>query len=139
MKDCVFCEIVAGRAEASIVHQDDRTLAFMDLRQPTEGHVLVVPKRHVPDVFALDDDDAAALMRAATRIANALRSVVPMDGLNLWMSNGAAAGQEVPHVHLHLLPRRTGDGVFEVYPRGVPQPSPRAGLEVIAARLRAAM
>ena len=139
MKDCVFCEIVAGRAEASIVHQDDRTLAFMDLRQPTEGHVLVVPKRHVPDVFALDDDDAAALMRAATRIANALRSVVPMDGLTLWMSNGAAAGQEVPHVHLHLLPRREDDGVFDVYPRGVPKPSPRAGLEVIAARLRAAM
>jgi histidine triad (HIT) family protein len=136
---CVFCEIVAGRAEASVVHEDAHTLAFMDLRQPTEGHVLVVPKRHVPDVFALGDDDAAAVMRAAAAIARALRSVVEMDGLSLWQSNGEAAGQEVPHFHLHLLPRRRGDGVFDVYPRGVPGPSARAGLEVIAAKLRAAM
>ena len=139
MSACVFCEIVAGRAEASIVREDARTLAFIGFRQPTDSHVLVVPKRHVETIHGLDDDDAAALMQAAVRVARALDAAVPMQGLSLWQSNGPAAWQEVPHVHLHLLPRRTGDGLLEIYPDGEPATPPRAALDAMAAKLRAAL
>ena len=139
MTHCVFCDIVAGRADASVVREDARTLAFVGFRQPTDCHVLVVPKRHVETIHALDDDDAAALMQAAVRVARALDAAVPMQGLSLWQSNGPAAWQEVPHVHLHLLPRRTGDGLLDIYPGGEPGTPPRADLDAMAARLRAVL
>ena len=137
---CVFCEIVARRAPASVVREDARTLAFMGLRHGADGHVLVVPKRHVEHAWELEDADAAALMRAAVPVARALRATLPMQGLSLWQSNGPAAFQEVPHVHLHLMPRRSGDGLLEVYPGGVaPADDPRERLDAVAARLRAVL
>ena len=140
MSACTFCEIVAGRAEASIVREDARTLAFIGLRHGAEGHVLVVPKRHVEHFWELDDEDAAALVTAALPVARALRAIVPMEGLSLWQSNGPAAFQEVPHVHLHLMPRRERDGLLEVYPGGVaPENDPRERLDAIAERLRAVL
>ncbi len=138
---CPFCAIVAGRAPASIFHRDERVVGFVGLRQPNTGHLLLVPRRHVATIFDLDPVDAAALFSAVPRIARALRAAMPMDGLSLWQSNGEAGGQEVDHVHLHLLPRLAGagDGLMKVYGDGVPTDSPSELRETIAARLRAAL
>lgn len=136
MTECPFCAIVAGGLPASIVWQDDIALAFMDLRQAVPGHVLVVPREHVQDIHSLDETTAAHLMRLAVRVAKALKYAVPMDGLNLWQSNGEAGGQEVPHVHLHVQPRRQGDGLLRVYPVP-PADVDRATLDSLGAALRA--
>ncbi len=137
---CVFCAIVAGEAPASVVYADDAVVAFLDQRQAQPGHVLVVPRTHVPRVHLLGPGDAAALMQAAVRIAGALdAAALAPEGLSLWQSNGEAAFQEVEHVHLHLHPRRIGDGLLDAYPRGVPAPTPRAELDVLAARVHAAL
>ena len=111
----------------------------MDLRQAVRGHVLVVPRRHVETLFELDEDTAAQLMRVAVRIARAADAVFAPDGLNLWQSNRAAGGQEVPHVHLHVQPRRVGDGLLRIYPGDAPRPSAAAELDRMAADLRAAL
>jgi diadenosine tetraphosphate (Ap4A) HIT family hydrolase len=108
---CVFCEIVAGRAESSLVHQDEHVIAFMDIRPLTHGHLLVIPRSHAPYLEDLDEDLGAHMFRAAHRLARALRrSGLPCDGVNFFLADGEAAFQEVFHVHLHVLPRTPGDG-----------------------------
>lgn len=136
---CAFCAIIAGHAPASVVYTDARMVAFLDLRQAHPGHVLVVPRAHVPRVHLLDADDAAALMQAAVRIAGAVEAAFAPEGLSLWQSNGEAAFQEVDHVHLHVHPRWMRDGLLDVYPAGVPVPAGRGELDALAARLREAL
>jgi len=136
---CAFCAILAGALPASVVHEDAQVVAFMDLRQAVRGHVLVVPRRHVETLFDLDEDTAAQLMRVAVRIARAADAVFAPDGLSLWQSNRDAGGQEVPHVHLHVQPRRVGDGLLRIYPGDAPRPSASAELDRMAADLRAAL
>jgi len=133
---CPFCTIVAGEAPAAIVADDGTVLAFMDLRQAVPGHVLVVPRRHAPDIYALTPEEAAAAMRMAQQVAHALRVEFDPPGLNLWQSNGDAGGQEVFHFHLHVQPRRVGDGLMRVYPDGVPSATKVAELETMAQALR---
>jgi histidine triad (HIT) family protein len=134
--DCPFCAIAAGDAPASVVHEDGKVLAFMDRRQAVPGHVLVVPRRHVPDIYALDGSEAAGVMRVAVRVARALRAEYNVPGLNLWQSNGEIGGQEVLHFHLHVHPRRPGDGLLRVYPDGSPSCTGAEGLEGMARSLR---
>lgn len=134
--DCIFCAILEGRAAASRVAEDADVVAFLDLRQPVPGHVPVVPRTHVETIYELAPDTAAALMRTAVRVAQALRAEFDPPGLNLWQSNGHAGGQEVPHVHLHVQPRQHRDGLFRAYPQGLPPPAARADLDELAARLR---
>ena len=133
---CIFCAILEGRAAASRVAEDADVVAFLDLRQPVPGHVLVVPRAHVGKSSQLSPDTAAALMRMAVRVAQALRAEFDPPGLNLWQSNGHAGGQEVPHVHLHVQPRQHRDGLFRLYPQGLPAPAARTDLDGLAARLR---
>ena len=116
---CVFCSIVRGEAESATLFEDDSTLAFLDLRQSNEGHVLVVPKRHFEQIYDLEEEIASALAKTVRKVARAVRRVYEPEGLSIWQSNGAAAFQEVPHVHWHLLPRYTNDGLLVVYPKGV--------------------
>jgi len=109
--DCVFCAIVAGDLPASRVYDDERVLAFLDLRPATPGHLLVIPKRHASDLAGLDPEDGAHMFRVAQRLAAALRaSVIEPEGINLFLADGEVAGQEVFHAHLHVLPRQAGDG-----------------------------
>lgn len=136
---CAFCAILAGRLPASLVHEDDQVIAFMDLRQAVPGHVLVVPRRHVETLFDLDEDTAAQLMRIAVRIARAADAVFAPDGLNLWQSNRKAGGQEVPHVHLHVQPRMAGDGLLRIYSDAAPTPTPFVVLDRMAGDLRVAL
>ena len=135
---CVFCAIVAGAAPASVVAADSLTLAFLDLRQYHAGHVLVIPRRHVPDVRTMDEATGAALMSAVARVARAVDRAFPGDGLSVWHSAGPGANQEVPHLHFHVHPRRFGDRVLEVYP-GPPTYPDRATLDAWAERLRSAL
>jgi histidine triad (HIT) family protein len=109
---CVFCAIATGEATASIVHSDEHVVAFMDIRPFTPGHLLVIPRRHCLGLADLDPRDGALLFRAAQRLAGVLRrSELPCEGVNLFLADGLAAGQEVFHVHLHVVPRAQGDGV----------------------------
>jgi histidine triad (HIT) family protein len=135
--DCVFCRIISGEAPASPVLDRPTVLAFMDQRQSVRGHVLVVPRRHVASLHELDASLAGELMAVAVEVARAMHAAWAPEGLSLWQSNGEAAGQEVPHVHLHVHPRRLGDGLLQIYPESPPIP-PRAHLDAMAAEIRAA-
>lgn len=130
--ECPFCDIIAGRLAASVVAQTETAIAFLDLRQAVPGHVLVVPREHVENIYALDPTLAGELMALATRVAKALYASFDPPGLNLWQSNGEAGGQEVPHVHLHVQPRLVNDGLMRVYPDGIPMPTSRAELDRLA-------
>jgi histidine triad (HIT) family protein len=110
--DCVFCRIIAGELEASVVHEDERTLAFLDIQPLTSGHLLVVPRQHASSLAELDPHDGEELFRVAQRAAAALRqSVLRCEGVNFFLADGAAAGQDVFHLHLHVFARFAGDGI----------------------------
>jgi len=111
MPDCIFCDILSGLAPASFVYRDEQCAAFMDIRPVNPGHVLVVPLTHAADLATLDEKTGAHLFRVGQRLAGALRrSGVKCEGVNLFLADGAAAGQEVLHVHLHVIPRFRKDG-----------------------------
>ncbi len=132
----MFCGIIAGRLESSLVHEDDQVVAFLDIRPLTPGHLLVVPRAHAAGLEDLDAGSGAAVFGAGQRLALALRrSGVPCEGVNLFLADGAAAGQEVGHVHLHVLPRTPGDG-FRISAR--PRSPGRARLDATAALVRSA-
>jgi len=132
---CVFCAIARGRAPASIVCENDLALAVVDLRQFNPGHTLVIPRQHFHDVRELDDSTGAALMAMVSRLTRAVGRAFPNQGLSLWHSIGEAAFQEVPHLHIHVHPRLTGDNVLRVYPQP-PTNTERSTLDSYAAILR---
>jgi diadenosine tetraphosphate (Ap4A) HIT family hydrolase len=110
--DCVFCQIVRGQLPASYVHADEDVVAFMDLRPMTPGHLLVVPRTHATGLMELDEADGVRMWFVAHRLGRALRHTkLRCDGVNIFVTDGAAAGQEVFHTHLHVVPRFPGDGV----------------------------
>lgn len=133
---CVFCEIVRGTEPASIVWDDSLTMAFIDLRQFHAGHTLVIPKQHLGDIRELDHETGAALMATVVRVTRAVACAFPNQGLSLWHSIGEAADQEVPHMHMHVHPRKMGDQLLRVYPSAPALPQKRAQDEY-AAILRA--
>jgi histidine triad (HIT) family protein len=135
LNSCIFCAIASGEVAASIVHQDEHTLSFIDLRQFNPGHVLVIPRRHLADVRELEEPLGSALMASVVRITRAVASAFPHEGISLWHSIGPAAFQEVPHLHIHVHPRRTRDGILRVYPSEPPHPT-RDVLEQYAAAVR---
>jgi histidine triad (HIT) family protein len=134
MTDCVFCKIVARQIPATVVYEDEATLAFMDIGQVNPGHVLVACKAHAENVYALDEAQAAAVARAVLRVARGIRDAFSPEGLSVYQANGKAAGQTVLHYHVHLVPRAEGDGMALAWPVKNP---PRAKLEEYAARIRA--
>lgn len=119
---CAFCDILAGRLPATIVAEDALTIALLDLRQFHPGHVLVIPRQHVSDIRTADDAVAAAVMRMVARVARAVDRCFPSDGLSVWHSAGAGANQEVPHLHVHVHPRWTGDELLRIYPHSPEYP-----------------
>lgn len=107
---CVFCGIARGRVAASVVHEDDRVIAFMDLSPVTPGHVLVVPKSHAEGLVDLPDDLGVRVWEVGHRVGRALRlSGLRCEGVTLFLADGEAAFQEIFHVHLHVFPRFKGD------------------------------
>jgi histidine triad (HIT) family protein len=136
--NCVFCDIIAGRAPGHVVYEDDLTLALVDPRQHNPGHVLVVPRAHLNDIRELDPRTGAALMDTLIKIARAVDATFPNEGMSLWHSIGPAAYQEVPHMHVHVHPRRLGDGLLRVYP-GAPVDADLTARASYAERLRSAL
>lgn len=135
MDDCIFCHIAQG-GEASVVYEDAVAIAFMDIAPVTPGHLLVVPKRHVAHMDEMDEETGAHLMRVALRMNRAIRaSGLRCEGVNLFLADGEAAGQEVFHVHLHVFPRFRGDD-FKLDADWSARP-PRAELDAAAAHIRA--
>lgn len=134
MSECIFCRIAAKEVPSSVVYEDEHTLAFMDIGQVNPGHVLVAVKRHADNIFALDETQAAAVFRAAARVARAIRDAFEPQGLSVYQANGRAAGQTVFHLHLHLVPRHDDDGMALTWPVKNP---PREKLAEYAQRIRA--
>ena len=134
MDDCVFCKIVAKQIPATVVREDEHTLAFMDIGQVNPGHVLVAVKRHAENIYALDDAQAAAVFQAAARLARAIRDAFAPQGLSVYQANGKAAGQTVFHFHVHLVPRHERDGMELSWPVKNP---PREKLADYAEKIRA--
>jgi histidine triad (HIT) family protein len=140
MSDCIFCRIVAGEAPASFVYQDDLVSAFLDIRPITPGHVLVVPNRHVIYTRDLPGTIADRLFAVARVLARTLHQTdaVRADGINLFGADGEAAGQDVFHAHLHVVPCFPGDG-FEIGAAAWREPPPtREELDALAAALAVA-
>lgn len=130
---CIFCRLVAGEIPSALVHEDEQTVAFMDLGQVNPGHVLVAVKRHAADLFELSEDEAAAAMRTARRVAAAVKASFAPAGLTLLQANGRAGSQTVFHFHIHVLPRHAGDGAALSWPRKDP---PAEVLHGYAAQIR---
>ncbi|WP_062213198.1 HIT family protein [Streptomyces sp. NBRC 109706] len=132
---CVFCAIVRGEAEASVVYQDGTVLALMDLQPVTPGHLLVIPRAHVVGLADLDTATGTAIWRRAHQLAGALRrSGLRCEGVNFFLADGEAAFQEVFHLHLHVFPRFAGDP-FRISADW--RARPRAELDANAALIRA--
>ena len=134
MSDCVFCKIVAGQIPSTRVHEDEHTLAFMDLGQVNPGHVLVAVKKHAPYLYEMDEVQAAAVARTCVKVSKAIQAAFKPEGLSVYQANGKAAGQTVFHYHVHLLPRHEADGMELTWPVKNP---PREKLEDYAGKIRA--
>lgn len=137
---CIFCEIIAGAEPASKIYEDNCVIAFLDLYPLNPGHTLIVPKLHVSTLDELDEPTVSHIMKVARQFVAAMRSMDKSlcTGVNLIMANGASAGQEVFHVHLHLLPRVENDGIR--FGRSARQTQmPRKDLEHYAGIIRNAL
>jgi histidine triad (HIT) family protein len=138
MSDCIFCRIVAGEASASFVHRDELVSAFLDIRPVTPGHLLVIPNEHVVFTHDLPDTTADRVFAVARRLTRNLRQTdaVRADGVNFFVADGEAAGQEVFHAHLHVIPRFPDDG-FEMEAAAWRDAAPsREQLDALAAQIR---
>jgi len=109
MSDCVFCKIVKGEIPCDKVYEDKVAVAFLDINPSTRGHTLVVPKKHFDHLTDMPKKDLCTFMESVQKVAKGVEAYG--EGLNMLLNNGHVAGQLVPHVHFHLVPRRTGDGV----------------------------
>jgi histidine triad (HIT) family protein len=107
--NCIFCKILAGELPATVVDEDERTIAFMDINPATRGHALVIPRAHSADLLSVDPDDLAAVALSCQRLAARMRERLDADGVNLVNSCGAVAWQTVFHFHVHVIPRYADD------------------------------
>lgn len=109
--DCIFCKIIEGQIPSVKVYEDDTVVAFLDINPLSTGHTLVVPKTHADNIVEISEPDAIAVMKAVRIIAAAIKKGVQADGVNILQLNGKAAGQVVPHLHVHIIPRWFDDGI----------------------------
>lgn len=112
---CVFCKIVKGKESAKRVYEDESVLAFLDINPITLGHTLVVPKRHYQDLFEMPKQELAKIAKATKKVAEGLRRSLDAKGINILHSSGSVAQQEVPHFHIHVIPRYKR-GEIDIFP-----------------------
>ncbi len=134
-KNNVFAKILRGELPSVKVYEDAETLAFMDIMPSTEGHTLVIPKEPAETMFDLSSDAAAAVMKTTQKVARAVKKAFDCPGVMLVQLNGSAAGQSVPHIHFHILPRQAG---LDLKLHGRAMVDPKI-LEPVAAKIRAAL
>ncbi len=111
MNDCVFCKIASGEIPCLTVCEDEATVAFMDIAGDVDGHILVIPKRHCTSILDCGGEDLAAVARTVRRVSLHLTGACGYGGVNLLNASGECAGQSVPHFHVHIIPRKAGDGI----------------------------
>jgi histidine triad (HIT) family protein len=134
---CIFCRIVAGEIPSEIVARDEDFTAFLDVQPLADGHVLVVPTRHVATIEELPADAATALFAAVHRLAGPARDAVGAPGSTIGINNGEATGQTIPHVHVHIVPRHAGDGSGSVHT--IFKAGPRRDVAEVGAAIRKAL
>ncbi|MBC7224042.1 MAG: HIT family protein [Anaerolineae bacterium] len=135
-RNCIFCAIARGQAPAEVVYEDAETMAFLDINPAAPGHTLVIPRRHYRNLFDLDPEAGAAVMRTAVRVARALREALRPDGMNMVQANERAGFQSVFHFHVHLVPRWLGDGIAPPWRQ---RPADAATLREVGAKIRRAL
>ena len=109
MEDCIFCRIIRGEIPSFKVYEDDKTLALEDINPISEGHTLVIPKRHVQNLWEIPEEELAAVHITSKKIVQAMKSVLEPTGVVCLQLNGRGVNQVVMHYHLHLIPRLSGD------------------------------
>src|SRR6478609_7732238 len=137
--NCTFCNLIKGAAEVSICHEDADSIAFMDIQPVNNGHILVVPREHHESLLDVPQELGIHLFKVTMRLANAVRRVTGCDDLNIVVNSGAAAGQDEPHYHVHIIPRREGDGFDIPLPFNGSAMPDRTLLDAYAARIGAAL
>ena len=137
---CPFCRIASGKAPASIVYEDATVLAFMDLNPANVGHILVVPKEHLENIYEVPEKVLAEMFSVVKRVSAAVKKTVGAEGISILQLNGRAAGQSVMHFHVHVIPRFRGDPISTaigamVGHQGFEKPE-RRDLDEIAKKIR---
>jgi histidine triad (HIT) family protein len=136
---CTFCDLIQGSAEVSVCHEDADSIAFMDIQPVNHGHVLVVPRAHYNSLLDVPPEIGLHLFQVTMRLAGAIRRVTGCDDMNIVVNSGAAAGQDEPHYHVHIIPRREGDGFAINLPFDGSAMPDRTLLDAMAVQLIAAM
>lgn len=131
--DCIFCKMVAGQIPITKIYEDKVILSFLDIGPISDGHTLVIPKQHFEKLHDCPPQLLGQVVSRLGKIAKAITTAMCSDGYNLLCNNGRAAGQLVEHLHFHIIPRRTNDGVFDRWPSYKYQ---EGGIEAIAAEIR---
>lgn len=111
MADCIFCKIISRQIPSDIIYEDDQTLAILDLLPVSPGHALVMPKNHTEDLFSASDADLSNTILMTKKITEAVKKATGAAGMNVTTNNGSAAGQVIFHLHFHVIPRYSGDGL----------------------------
>ena len=134
--DCIFCKIANGEIPSSTIYEDDLFRVILDLSPATKGHALILPKKHMANIFEMDEETAEKVFVLASRIAKAMKEALNCDGLNIVQNNGEIAGQTVFHFHMHIIPRYNDDGQQINW---VPKTSEAAEREMIAEQIKNAL
>ncbi len=119
MDECIFCRIAAGEIPSKKVYEDSHSFAFLDINPRNPGHTLVIPREHAQDILSIGEEQAAELMKAIRKVAIGVQKATGAKGISISQSNGQMAGQVVPHVHFHVIPRteaERGMGLESVFP-----------------------
>ena len=133
-QDCLFCKIVAKQLPAKIIYEDDHALAFLDVMPRAEGHTVVIPKLHVANILELPDDEMTPLFMAVKHVDGMLVKSLQPDGVTIGINQGRASGQEVDHLHVHLIPRWHNDGGHAI--QSVVHSAPKESLDVVVAKIK---
>lgn len=131
--DCIFCKIAAKKSSAKVIYEDDHAVAFLDITPHAPGHTMVIPKSHAPTLIALSNEEVAPLFGAVKKTAAILMSALYPDGITIGINQGRASGQEVDHLHIHLMPRWHGDGGIAV--QSIVHNVPKESLEEVAKKI----
>ena len=111
MNDCIFCKILKGELPCMKIYEDERTMAFLDIAKDVDGHILVIPKKHVTNILDADGETLSHVMNTVKKIGVHLTENCGYEGMNILNANNECSGQTVFHLHIHLIPRKHGDGV----------------------------
>lgn len=110
MEDCLFCKIAAKQIPSAVIYEDDKAFGFLDIHPRSPGHAVVIPKYHAPNIVELPASEVGPLFAAVKHVTDLISKNLKPDGITIGVNQGRASGQEVDHIHVHLMPRWHGDG-----------------------------